>query len=266
MVRYMKLSLLFLLNVLIAFSYADSLIFYPPQASYSDDPNIIKIEVENKESISAIYIPISNNKYTLLFSHGNAEDIGQNIDFFRLYHKNGFSVFAYDYRGYGTSDGKPSEFNTYKDILAAYHYLVENLNTDPNHIIVHGRSVGSGPSCYLACQKTVGGLILESAFTSVHRVAIGMSLPFDPFNNQARIKYIRCPVLIIHGKQDSVIPFWHGQTLYKIANEPKMNYWVETAGHNDLLYKAGNEYWEKIHAFEEMVNQSQIQVGKLNAE
>ncbi|MHC5140151.1 MAG: hypothetical protein ACYSOF_09775, partial [Planctomycetota bacterium] len=70
----------------------------------------------------------------------------------------------------------------------------------------HGRSVGSGPSCFLASQKPVGSLILESAFTSVHRVAIGMSLPFDPYNNLMRIQSIDCPLLIIHGKRDSVIP------------------------------------------------------------
>ncbi|MHC5162858.1 MAG: alpha/beta hydrolase, partial [Planctomycetota bacterium] len=147
-------------------------------------------------------------------------------------------------------------FNTYKDIVAAYRYLVENLNTDPNTIIVHGRSVGSGPSCFLASQKPVGGLILESAFTSVHRVAIGMSLPFDPYNNLMRIQSIDCPLLIIHGKRDSVIPFWHGQTLYEIANKPKMNYWVETAGHNDLLYRAGNYYWKTLDRFVELIQES----------
>ena len=250
-------ELLLLFNIFFPLTYADSLIFYPPQASYSDDPNIIKIEVENNESISAIYTPNSQSKYTLLFSHGNAEDIGQNISYFRLCCQNGFSVFAYDYRGYGTSDGRPSEFNTYKDILAAYNYLVEDLEIDPNTIIIHGRSVGSGPSGYLASQKPVGGLILESPFTSIHRVAIGISLPFDPYNNLVRIKLIHCPVLIIHGKRDTVVPFRHGQALYNAANEPKMYYWVENAGHNDLFYQAGDNYWKILNQYIELIEQSQ---------
>ncbi|MHC5161599.1 MAG: alpha/beta hydrolase, partial [Planctomycetota bacterium] len=147
------ISLLLLFNIFIPLTYADSLIFYPPEASYLDNSKIIKIEVENDESISAIYVPNPNSQYTLLFSHGNAEDIGQNLPFFKLCCENGFSVFAYDYRGYGTSDGQPTEFNTYNDILAAYNYLTEDLKTDPNNIVVHGRSVGSGPSCFLASRK-----------------------------------------------------------------------------------------------------------------
>ncbi|MEN8128566.1 MAG: alpha/beta hydrolase, partial [Planctomycetota bacterium] len=225
MTMQMKWPLLLLL-FMAPFSYANSLIFHPPKASYSDSSNIIKIKVENNESISAVYKPNPKSRYTLLFSHGNAEDIGQNQAFFELCQKNGFSVFAYDYRGYGTSDGQPSELNTYKDILATYRYLVNNLQTDPNSIIVHGRSLGSGPSCYLASQKSVGGLILESAFLSVHRVALGATLPFDPYNNLARIKQIECPVLVIHGKRDSVIPFLHGTTLFREANSPKIKYWV----------------------------------------
>ena len=258
--------LLFIFDMFFSFTYAGSLIFYPPEASYSDDSNIIKIEVENKQSISAINIPSPNSQYTLLFSHGNAEDIGQNLDFFRLCQKNGFSVFAYDYRGYGTSDGQPSELNTYQDILAAYHYLTEKLHTDPNDIIVYGRSVGSGPSCYLASREPVGGLILESAFTSISRVAIGMSLPFDPYNNLSRIQKVRCPVLVIHGKRNSIVPFRHGQVIYEAANEPKMNYWVENAGHNDLFYQAGSEYWSRIRAFQDMLNNFQKQGDEGNGE
>ena len=257
MARHMKLFSLFLLNVLIALSSAGSLIFYPPKASYSDDSTIIKIEVENNEFISAVYEPNTTSKYILLFSHGNAEDIGQNQSFFNLCLKNGFGLFAYDYRGYGTSDGQPSEYNTYKDILAAYNYLIKNLKADPNNIIVHGRSLGSGPSCYLAIRRPIGGLILESAFTSIHRVATGISLVFDPYNNLARIKKVRCPVLVIHGRRDSVIPFWHGQSLYQAANKPKTNYWVNYAGHNDLLHKAGGSYWKTLNDFKKLLTQSQ---------
>jgi abhydrolase domain-containing protein 17 len=105
------------------YSCADKMMFFPPKSSYSDVPEVIKIPVEGSETISAFYLPVFDGEYTLLFSHGNAEDIGQNVNFFRECQQKGYGVFAYDYRGYGTSDGKPSEQNTYKDIEAAYAYL-----------------------------------------------------------------------------------------------------------------------------------------------
>jgi fermentation-respiration switch protein FrsA (DUF1100 family) len=78
-------------------------------------------------------------------------------------------------------------------------------------------------------------------------------LPFDPYNNLSRIKNVNCPVLIIQGKEDEVVGFWHGPVLYEAANKPKMNFWVEDAGHNDLLWVAGEEYWRTLGRFKEML-------------
>lgn len=239
-----------------AFIYgcADGMIFYPPPASYTADANVIQIPVTEKETIAAMYRPADANGFVLLFSHGNAEDIGQNEEFFELANQAGFGVFAYDYRGYGLSGGKASEKHTYRDLLAAYRYLTETLKVPAERILILGRSVGSGPSVWLAMQKPAAGLILESPFVSAFRVITRWKiLPFDKFNNLARIKQVQCPVLIIQGKQDEVIGFWHGPTLFEAANEPKMHYWVEDAGHNDLLWVAGEEYWEKLKEFTEMI-------------
>jgi fermentation-respiration switch protein FrsA (DUF1100 family) len=201
-----------------------------------------------------MYRPADPNSFVLLFSHGNAEDIGHNEDFFELANQAGFGVFAYDYRGYGLSDGKPGEKNTYQDITAAYNYLTGTLTIPPERIIILGRSVGSGPSVWLATQKPAAGLILESPFVSTFRVVTHYTiLPFDPYNNLSRIKNVRCPVLIIQGKEDEVVGFWHGPKLYEAANEPKMNYWVEDAGHNDLLWVAGEEYWRTLQQFTKML-------------
>ncbi|MEN8128431.1 MAG: alpha/beta hydrolase [Planctomycetota bacterium] len=238
---------------------AEKMMYFPPKASYADEPEVIKIPVNRDETISAVYLDGSPEGYTLLFSHGNAEDIGQNLPFFRQCQRNGFGVFAYDYRGYGTSDGKPTEQNTYQDIDAAYAYLIETLNIPADRVLVHGRSIGSGPACYLATRKPVAGLILESAFTSAYRVALGFSLPFDPYDNLSRFKNVRCPVLMIHGQQDRVVPFRHGQTLYDVVSEPKMKYWVPDAGHNDLFYKAGKNYWKTLHEFEKLLQRTQIE-------
>jgi len=243
--------------VLVVFvcSCADRMIFHPPRASYTPSDDIIIIPVSPKEKIAAMYRPAVPDSFVLLFSHGNAEDIGQNEEFFELANQHGFGVFAYDYRGYGLSNGRPGEKNTYQDIMAAYRYLTETLQVPPQRIIILGRSVGSGPSVWLATQKPAAALILESPFVSAFRVVTKYKiLPFDPYDNLSRIKSVKCPVLIIQGKEDEVVGFWHGPVLYDAANEPKMNYWVEDAGHNDLLWVAGTDYWKTLERFREIVS------------
>jgi fermentation-respiration switch protein FrsA (DUF1100 family) len=166
----------------------------------------------------------------------------------------GFSVLVYDYRGYGTSSGMPSEKNAYKDIEAAYGYLVGQMQCPPSRIIAMGRSVGAAVAMHLACRKKLAGLILEGPFVTAFRVVTYIPLlPFDKFRNVDKIKKAQCPVLVIHGRDDSVVPFWHGEKLFKTANEPKLNLWVDGAGHNDVLTVAGNRYWAVIEDFTSMV-------------
>ena len=101
---------------------------------------------------------------------------------------------------------------------------------------------------HIASQRQVGGLILESTFVSAFRVRTGIPLlPFDKFNNIAKIRKINCPVLIVHGNDDDLIPVWHGKKLFKKANQPKFNLWIDGAGHNDdLIWAAGESYWAAI--------------------
>src|SRR5438128_9503857 len=116
---------------------------------------------------------------TILFSHANAEDIRYDQELLERIRAAGFAVFAYDYQGYGTSEGRPSERHAYEDENAAYNFLVQSMHVQPNRIIAFGRSVGSGPACDLASRRPVAGLILESAFTSAFRVMTRVRvLPF----------------------------------------------------------------------------------------
>lgn len=237
------------------FFRADSLIFFPQPASYQDTKDILKLTVTPTEKISAIYLPNPRSTYTLLYIHGNAEDLGKvrpTLD--RLY-SYGFSVFAYDYRGYGTSDGKPSEQNAYQDADAAYKYLTQQLKIPPQQIIVYGRSVGGGSATELAARHLVGGLILESTFTSAFRVVLPFPLlPFDKFSNLDRLSNIHCPILIMHGLADRTIASEHGRALYLAALEPKMSLWVELAGHNDFAEVAGERYRSALLSFQKLVS------------
>jgi fermentation-respiration switch protein FrsA (DUF1100 family) len=237
-----------------AYFFSDRLIFQAPEPGYGDGPEIIKIETADGGRISAIYLEEPNSEYTILYSHGNGEDIEGVREVLELLQYKGFSVLAYDYRGYGTSAGSSSEKKSYKDVEAAYEHLVGELNTPAERVIALGRSVGGGVATHLACRKKVAGLILESSFVSAFRVATRVPLlPFDKFRNISKIKKVRCPVLVIHGKKDKVVPFWHGEKLYKRANEPKLKFWVEEAGHNDLVSRAGSRYLDVIKEFTDAV-------------
>src|SRR3954451_2694272 len=138
---------------------SDRMIFQPQPSSYSDESlgNSVAREggqlmhlISGDQRITAVYLPNSASKYTLLFSHGNAEDLGDALSFLQMYRQAGFAVFAYDYRGYGTSTGHPSEKGVYEDAAAAYRYVTETLHVPPGHIISMGRSVGCAPAIHLA--------------------------------------------------------------------------------------------------------------------
>lgn len=226
---------------------ADHIIFQPQPVSYADSPDVIKIPVDDGQHISAVYLPNADADLTILFSHGNAEDIGDAADFLRALHDHGFAVFAYDYRGYGTSDGKPSEAHTYRDADAAYDYLTGPLGVPPGRVIVYGRSLGGALACYLAAEHPVGGLVLQSAFVTAFRVVTRIPLlPFDKFRNLRRIRKVHCPVLIIHGTADRVIPDWHGRKLFAAAPEPKAFLSLDGADHNDLVWRTFPEYWQAL--------------------
>lgn len=229
--------------------FAERMIFLPPVTRYRDTNSTLKLRSRDGFEISAAYLPNPEATYTILFSHGNAEDLGTLAPELESMRALGFSVFAYDYHGYGTSGGKATEKNAYEDIDAAYDYLTQVLKIPPDRIIAHGRSLGGAVAIDLASRKLLGGLIVESSFVSAFRVVTGYRIfPFDKFRNVDKIGQVRCPVLVIHGRQDEVIPFWHGERLFEMAKGPKTNFWVDGAGHNNLKVVAGPQYVKTLHA------------------
>lgn len=237
------------LNVYAALQ-SNALIFLAPPSSYADTASILKLKTSDGEIISAYYLPGLNSQRLLLYSQGNGEDIGMARSFLEVFQKQGISVLAYDYPGYGTSTGKPSERGCYRAIEAAHTHATENLGYESSDIILYGRSLGSGPSCWLAEKETVAGLILDGAFTSIFRVVTGINiLPWDKFDNYARLPNIESPVLVIHGTEDRVIPFAHAESNYKRISGDKKKLIVTGAGHNNLIEEAGSEYWRSVLTF-----------------
>ncbi len=236
---------------------SDGMIFLPQPSSYRDADittpyQLIKLHSgtgNDARTITALYLPNPSARFTLLLSHGNAEDLGENRDLYAEYLRRGFAVFAFDFRGYGTSSGTPTERGANADERAAWDYMVNTLHIPPSRIIIHGTSVGCGPAVQLAADLSestnidanVGGasskgsmqgsganlndftgrpaaLVLRSPFRSAFTVLTHVPLlPWDKFNNARLIRRVHMPVLVVHGMADYVIPFSHGQTVFHNA-------------------------------------------------
>ena len=234
-----------------AWFYSDRMIFLPPPPGYRDTPEVLKVPTKDGEYIAAIYLANPDSTYTLLLSHGNGEDLGSVLPLLPGLSKLGFSIFAYDYRGYGLSEGSPSERHVYTDIDGAYDYLTGKLAVAPDTIVAYGRSLGAGASVDLAARRPVGGVILESPFLTAFRVMTTVPLcPFDKFRNVDKIGRMRCPLLILHGEADEIVPFWHGRELFDRASGPKTFVAIPGAHHNDLMWVAGARYDQALRDFE----------------
>jgi hypothetical protein len=252
-------SLLFVYGCLAAGAFfgADALLYHPFPTAYVDTAETIKLTTASGTRISAQLFESPGARYTVLYSHGNAEDL-DDIDYLVEQLRGlGVSVLAYDYEGYGTSEGSPSEAHLYEDIDAAFHHLTDVRGIAPEQIIVYGRSLGGGPSVDLASRENVGGLILESTFTSAFRVLTRVKiLPFDRFDNLSKMPRVRCPVLIMHGVADPLIPLRQGQQLFDAAPAPKLALWVRGAKHGDVPITAGARYATTLRAMLALVAKS----------
>lgn len=237
--------------------FAERLIFMPPSERYARDEQVLLIPRAGGGSVAALHLRNPDARYTILFSHGNAEHIVQGMSFLERMRDAGFEVLAYDYSGYGLSTGRPSERAAYADIDAAYDYLVRTAGVPPERIILHGRSLGGAVAADLASRRPAAGLVLESTFTSAYRVARVPFLPFDRFRTESKMPRIRMPVLVIHGTGDELIGFWHGQRLYDLARGPRQRLWVDGSGHNDLSWVAGDRYWTALRTFAESLPAAQ---------
>ncbi|NLF38634.1 alpha/beta hydrolase [bacterium] len=259
---------LYALVFLLAGCGPNLLIFQPPRSSYAEGANIIKVATADGNVLAAVHYPCSNATYTLLYSHGNGEDIGWLDTLFKWYNELGFSVFAYDYRGYGLSTGTPDEEECYADADAVFAYVTNVCRVPPERIIVHGRSLGGAMAVHLAATQPVAGLIMESTFLTAFRVVTRVPLVpdvMDRFRSMDRIPSVRCPVLVIHGLDDWVISPWHGEKLYELAPGPKMSLWVANAGHNDVVKVAREDYGNVMKEFAGLVAAQQAAEGTPDA-
>lgn len=200
--------------------------------------------------VACIIEPEGDSKGYILYQHGNNEDLGTIQSRLRLLAEQGWTVLAWDYPGYGQSPGSASEASVSAAVRDVARYARDTLGWPVSETVIYGRSIGGGPSVLLATEDAYKGLILESTFTSAFRVATRIKvMPFDVFDNWARIGQIQSPVLFLHGTSDRVVPFSHGTHLLGSAPEPKSHSWFKGGGHNNLPEDYRQQYLEAVNTF-----------------
>lgn len=250
--------LAYLVVLLLVRLFESHLIFFPAYPSRLEGdwhPHGLAVQdvwltASDGTKLHAWWIPNANAHFTFLAFHGNASNIANRAPVYAFLHDLPANVLALEYRGYGHSEGKPSEKGLYRDADAAYAYLINTKATDRKTIISFGQSLGTAIAAYLAAQHEVGGLVLEAPFPSAARVARrtfwflpGLSLlVHSQFDTQARLKQISAPVLIVHCTQDPVLPFQFGQEVYNAARPPKDFLPINEMCHEEASLIASSQY------------------------
>ena len=243
------------------FVFQEKLVFFPGKRIVGTPETIglhyedVYLVTDDKIKIHGWYVPHPDAQATLLFFHGNAGNISHRLKSISIFHDIGLSVFIIDYRGYGNSDGRPSEHGTYRDAMAAWDYLVHERHLRPDDLIVFGRSLGGAVAAALAAKVTPAAVILESTFTSIKELG-KYHYPYLPVSRISRIHYpvdkhvssLNCPVLIIHSHQDDVVPVRFGQRLFEHAPQPK-KFLSISGDHNNGYLLSQDVYVKGIKQF-----------------
>ncbi len=217
----------------------------------------ISFQASDGTKLHGWYLPGEKEKPLVLFCHGNAGNISHRIDNLRLLSELGLSVFIFDYRGYGQSEGKATEAGTYADIRGALRWLQER-GWSEQQMIYFGRSLGAAIALQLALESPPAGLVLESPFTSIEALGkqhypilwllAGWALDAR-YDNIIKINQLKTPLLIFHGEEDEIIPQQMGRELFERAPQPKQFYSIPFAGHNNTYDEGGVKYWQQWRSF-----------------
>jgi len=214
----------------------------------------VSIETTDGVTLHGWFIA-GRSSQVLLFFHGNAGNISHRLDSIRQFQDLGLSVFIIDYRGYGQSEGRTTEKGIYRDADAAWRYLTESRGVVASDIVIFGRSLGASVASRLAIQHQPLALILESSFTSVPDIAQDL-YPWLPVRWLSRLSHatldhvrdVHCPVLVVHSRDDEIIPFHHGEAIFASANEPRTLLAIRGT-HNDAFLRDERNYIEGLRAF-----------------
>lgn len=239
------IAAIFYLAVVVFMATNQARFIYIPKPQYQESPityqipyDTVAFKTVDNETLYGWYMSNVKNSDTILFCHGNFGNMSYHLEHMMNLYRMGYSLFCFDYRGFGQSEGTPSEHGTAKDIQAAWRYLVETKQVDPQKIIIYGHSLGAAIALQLRPIIYPKAFVLEGAFVSIDQMAQHHYpfLPVKPFlaihyNNLDAIKAVKCPLVMMHSPQDGVVPYAYGQALFKAAPCPKQ-FIVLSGDHN----------------------------------
>lgn len=204
------------------------------------DFSTVRLFANDNTRLEAWYHPAKENYPTIIYFHGNAGNLMNRVNFFSLLRDAGFGVLGLDYRGYGNSEGNPSEHGFYMDGRAAMDYATKTLHIPENKIIIYGESIGTGVAVQMATEYKIAELILQSPFTSMAATASNQYpwLPVnlllkDRYDSISKIADVHVPILFFHGEKDHLVPIDLGKDLLAKANDPKRRVYFPEVHHND---------------------------------
>lgn len=237
-------------------------LIYHPQKSIEATPQRHGLQFEDRWfttedniRLHGWYIPVAASRGLILFFHGNTGNISHRIETVQILYSLGYSVFIFDYRGYGGSEGRPSEEGTYRDARAAWRYVAHDLNVPAEDVVIFGRSLGGAVATQLATEVNARALVVESSFSSMPTLAqeIYPWLPIKliakiEYNSERRMRDVKLPLLVIHSRDDELISLRHGQALFAAHSGDKK--FLEIRGrHNDGFVFSGDIYRHGITEF-----------------
>ena len=260
-------SLAYGVSFIVLWTQLEKRFVFFPVAELLYTPNDVNLEYEDVRiqtsdglALQGWFIPgkaETGSNVTWLWFHGNGGNIGHRIGELALaHHRTQANIFIFDYRGYGESEGAPSETGTYLDSRAVMEYLSSRSDVDSGRIVYLGHSLGAAVAVELALTQPPMAMVLVSPFASVRDMA-NLTLPFSPigwlvrnhYDSISRIQQLDVPVLVLHGDQDETVPINQGRKLYRAANQPKRFQVLEGAAHNNTSEVAPVQYWGTIEAF-----------------
>ncbi len=232
--------------------YPDKNVYYVPEEEHISE---VFFKTEDNVSIHAYFVKHTpREEKCIIYFHGNAGNNSHRIDDAKRLYSFGVDVLLVSYRGYGKSDGSPSEKGIYKDAEASLAYILNNGYKEEN-VFVLGRSIGSTAAVYVSQERSLGGVILVTPLTTAEDMADAAGLGLFRFlgkgklDNMSKINSLKTRVLFIHGDNDSVVPYSLGKKLYNAYNGEKSFVTIPGGGHNDLSIVDENIYWMSIRDF-----------------
>ena len=239
----------------------NKLAFYPdnihviPAIALPEEIQALSTDTDDDITITSLFLPAHDSDKLVIYFHGNGGNIYGRLPSLIQLRNFGFNVIGAGYRGYGQNEGEPSEDGLYLDGKTVFDFAINELGFLPENIVILGRSIGTTVAINTAQYQEIAGLILVTPLTSGKAHAeLGIFrfvswLAGDAFNNLDKIKHVKAPVLIIHGNQDHVIPYFMGEEIYHAAVSKKTLVTIDGAGHNDLHDVYGQQYWSSIFDF-----------------